>query len=58
MPPECREAWFVKAVEDGLLEDASLLVERSYGNPSMTSDGPAVTGPKEGEEAVVVGCDF
>lgn len=48
----------MKAVEDGLLEDASLLVERSYGNPSMTSDGPAVTGPKEGEEAVVVGCDF
>lgn len=55
-PPECLMAWFVNALEDRLLIESSLSDESS-GIFSELSMGPAVTGPRFGEEAVVVGCD-
>ena len=54
-PPECLTAWLVKALDDRLLMESSLLVERSPGMPSMVSAGPVVMGPRLGDEALVVG---
>ena len=54
-PPECLTAWLVKALDERLFTDSSLLVDRSPGMPSIVSAGPAVMGPRLGDEALVVG---